>query len=104
MISNRKFKFTKKKTPKKGIMSFVLGLIAVVSEILTIYLSYTLKGDAPAQYGMVMLLSAIFAVAGLVLGILSSVQKDIYRFFPTLGIVFNTVAVGMIGFIIYVGI
>lgn len=101
MISNRKFKFTKKKTPKKGIMSVVLGLIAVVAEILTVYLSYLQKGNGPAQYGMVLLLSAIFGLAGLVLGIISSMQKEIYRFFPTLGIILNVVAVSIIGFLIY---
>lgn len=104
MIISKRYKFTKKRTPKKSVMAVVLGLIACFSEVLTIYLSYTLGGDIPAQYGLVILLSLLFAITGLVLSIWSVTYKEIYRLFPILGIVINAIGIFIVGFIIYVAV
>lgn len=98
------YKFTNKKNPEKGIMSSSLGLISVVSIGLTIYFTYLNKGIAQAQYGCVIFLSILFSITGLVLGIISSLEKDIYKIFPIIGIVLNTCALLASGFIFYMGI
>lgn len=98
------YKFTKKKNPKKGIMSTSLGVISVVSVCLAVYLTYLNEGAALAQYGSVVLLSGIFAITGLVLGIMSCLEKDIYRLFPIVGVVLNSITLLMSGFILYVGV
>lgn len=98
------YKFTKKKNPQKGIMSTSLGMISIVSVCLAVYFTYLNKGTALAQYGSVVLLSGIFAITGLVLGIMSCLEKDIYRLFPIIGIVLNSITLFMSGFILYVGV
>ena len=85
-------------------MAAILGIIANVSIALAVYLTYQNKGVAPVQYGSVILLSMIFAVVGLGLGIRSCLEKDIYRLFPILGMILNSVAVMSSGFILYLGV
>lgn len=96
--------FTDKKNPKWGIMSTILGVIAGVSIGLAIHQTYLNKGAALMQYGAVVLLSMAYAVAGLVLGIRSLTEKDIFRGFPVIGIFLNVLTVIASGFILYLGV
>ena len=56
------------------------------------------------QYGMVVVLSIGYAIAGMVLGIRSLTEKDIFRIFPICGIVFNSLAFLGGGAILYFGV
>lgn len=103
-IFNRAYIFTNKKNPKWGIMSFILGLIAVVSVCIVVYLTYQNKGAAFMQYGAVILLEIIYSGIGIVLGIRSNMEQDIYRFFPVAGIIFNALGIAAGGFILYLGV
>ncbi len=74
--------FTDKKNPKWGIMSTILGLVAGAAICLAVHRTYLDGGAARMQYGAVVLLALFYAAAGLVLGIRSLMEKDIFRFFP----------------------
>ncbi|MBQ6788142.1 MAG: hypothetical protein IJO85_10525 [Lachnospiraceae bacterium] len=104
VFQRKGYKFTKKKNPQQGIMASILGVIANASIVLAVYLTYQNKGVAPMQYGTVILLSLIFALVGLGIGIRSCLEKDIYRLFPVLGIILNSVAILAGGFILYLGV
>ena len=95
--------FTDKKNPRWGIMSTLLGLIAVVSVAAAVYFTYLENGVAPMQYGMVILLYVIYAMIGMVLGVRSLLQKDIFKLFPITGIVLNVIAAIEGGIILYLG-
>lgn len=95
--------FTDKKNPRWGIMSTLLGLIAVLSVAAAVYFTYLENGAAPMQYGMVILLSVIYSMIGMVLGVRSLLEKDIFKLFPIMGIVLNVIAVIEGGFILYLG-
>lgn len=96
--------FTDKKNPKRGVMSTILGLIAGISICLAIHRTYLNQGTALMQYGMVVLLAIIYAVAGMVMGIRSLTEKDIFRFFPVCGIFLNVLAIAAGGMIFYLGV
>lgn len=96
--------FTDKKNPKWGIMSTILGLIAGVSIGLAIHRTYLNQGAALMQYGAVVLLAMFYAAAGLVLGIRSLMEKDIFRIFPVMGIFLNALTVIASGIILYLGV
>lgn len=98
------YKFTNKKNPQQGIMASILGAIAIISVGLAVYLTYLNKGAALMQYGTVILLSLIFSVIGLVLGIKACMEKDIYLLFPVLGIILNSLTILAGGFILYLGV
>ena len=74
-------------------MSSILGLIACRSVCIAVYLKFLNKGEALMQYGVVIVLVMIYAVAGLVLGVRSLMEKDIFRFFPIVGIMLNLLAI-----------
>ena len=95
--------FTDKKNPRWGIMSTLLGLIAVVSVAAAVYFTYLENGVAPMQYGMVILLSVIYSMIGMVLGVRSLLEKDIFKLFPIIGIVLNVIAAIEGGIILYLG-
>lgn len=104
--SNRKsgYIFTAKKHPEKGIMSAILGTISLISIIAAVFLTYQNGGNAKPQYGAAVFLVTLFSLVGLVLGVLSRMEKDKYYLFPHLGIGFNVLALAMISFILFAGI
>ena len=84
-------------------MSTILGLISLGALVAAIYYTFLAGGEAMVGYGMTGLLAAIFSVTGLVLGILSKLEKDKFYLFSYIGIVTNALAVISIICIIYVG-
>ena len=96
--------FTDKKNPKWGIMSAILGLIATVSIGLAVHFTYRNKGAAPMQYGAVVILAVVYAIVGMVLGIRSLTEKDIFKIFPVLGILLNFLTVIAGSIILYLGV
>lgn len=100
----RKYIFTNKKESKKGIMSAVLGLIALVSLFFAVYETFRNQGQALIKYGVAALFALLFALAGMVLGIMSKMEEDRFYLFSYLGIILNLLAIAGIGFIIYAGV
>lgn len=95
--------FTARKHPEKGIMSTILAVISIVSITAAIYLSYKNGGNAAPQYGAVVFLAMLYALAGMTLGVVSRVEKDNYYLFPHLGIGLNLSALLMVSMILYAG-
>ena len=83
----RKYIFTNKKESKKGIMSAVLGIIALVSLFFAVYETFRNQGQALVKYG-----------------IMSKMEEDRFYLFSYLGIILNLLAIAGIGFIIYAGV
>lgn len=100
----RKYIFTNKKESKKGIMSAVLGLIALASLFFAVYETFRNQGQALVKYGVAALFALLFALAGMVLGIMSKMEEDRFYLFSYLGIILNLLAIAGIGFIIYAGV
>lgn len=96
--------FTNKRYSEKSIMSTILGLISLGAVMAAVYLTFAAGGEAMVGYGVTVLLSAVFSIAGLILGIMSRLEKDKFYFFSYVGIVTNLLAVSSIGYIIYAGV
>lgn len=95
--------FTNKRHSNRAVMSTILGIISTLSLVAVIYLAYVQGGNAPAGYGVTGLLIAIFSLTGLILGVITVREKDRYKFFPCLGILFNLAALLGIGLVVYAG-
>ena len=100
----RKYIFTNKKESKKGIMSAVLGIIALASLFFAVYETFRNQGQALVKYGVAALFALLFALAGVVLGIMSKMEEDRFYLFSYLRIILNLMAIAGIGFIIYAGV
>lgn len=96
--------FTNKTHSNRAIMSTILGVISTMSLIAVIYLTYVQKGDSPISYGLTGFLAMLMSLTGVTLGIITALEKDRYKLFPTLGIVLNLIALAGIAVIIYAGV
>lgn len=96
--------FTDNKHPQKGIFSSALGVISAVTVYMAVRLAFEAGGQAKPQYAAAVILALIYAIAGFVLGIMSGTEKDIFRLFPNLGILLNTVVLICIVGILYLGL
>lgn len=84
-------------------MSTILGSISLLSLVAVLYLAYAQEGNIPAGYGLTGFLVAVFSMTGLILGIVTVVEKDRYKLFPCLGIFLNLLALLGIGIVVYAG-
>lgn len=103
MEQTRKYKFTNKKHPEKGIMSTILGLISLVAVWAAVYQSFLLKGETGINMGVVGFMITIFSATGVVLGYISKKETDKFMIFPYLGMILNVMALGCISVILYAG-
>lgn len=104
MSKKPNYMFTNKKRSDKALISVMLGIVSLVSLFLVIYFTYQLRGDAKINYGVAAILSTFFSIAGMWQGISARMEKDRFHLFAYLGILFNGIALSIIGFIIYVGV
>lgn len=103
MLKSKGFIFTNKEHSQKGIMSTILGILASVTLGVAVYQSYLNRGMPSDRYGAAGLLAIIFMLAGLVLGIWSTTEKEKFRLFTVLGIFVNILAFGMLSLILFAG-
>ena len=102
-MRKKNYIFTNKKHSNRAIMSTILGGISLVSLGIVTYLSYSQGGVMHGGYGVTGVLATIYSLIGLILGILTLREKDIYRIFPVLGTILNVVALGGVSFLLYLG-
>lgn len=103
MEQSKRYKFTNKKHPEKGIMSAALGVISLVSVWMAVYQTFLARGEAATNMGVVGLMITVFSITGVVLGYISKKEQDKYMFFPYVGMVLNVLALGCISVILYAG-
>ncbi|MCR5419208.1 MAG: DUF6142 family protein [Lachnospiraceae bacterium] len=103
-MGRKRYLFTNKKNPPRGIFSTALGVLNLVAIIGVLIASYRSAGAAQPRLGATVLLSAILGVVGIVFGILSHMEPDMFTFFPKLGIVLNSLAILLAGIILYMGV
>ena len=85
MGRKKNYIFTNKKHSERAIMSTILGVISLTSLIAVIYLAYAQAGNIPSGYGVTGFLVAVFSIVGLVIGIITVMEKDRYKLFPLSG-------------------
>lgn len=95
--------FTDNRHPEKGVMSAILGCISVTALVVSVVFTYRDGGQAQIRYAAAALVAAIFSVAGIILGIMSRFERDIFKLFPNLGIILNLLSIIFIVFLLVLG-
>ena len=103
MRKKKSYIFTNKRQSNRAIMATILGVISLLSLFAVIYLTYIQAGSAPISYGLTGFLALIMSLVGLVLGIVTVIEKDYYKIFPVLGIVLNVLSIAGLASIVYLG-
>ncbi len=104
MLFTRKYLFTSKKTSYKGVASFIAGAISFLTFLVVISLVLKTGGNAGPRLGATGFVSLIFSAAGVIIGIVSLVEKETFRLFPRLGTGLSLFTLILWGGVIYVGI
>lgn len=99
-MKRKNYIFTNRRDSRQAIMGTILGVISNASLGIVIYLSYRNGGDAPISYGLTGLLAMLFSMIGLILGVLTVREKDMFRLFPVLAILLNLVSLGILAFLV----
>lgn len=102
-IKPRKHLFTSKKMSMKAMMSDCLGAISFCSSCLVLWLTFRSGGIASLQYGMAFMLTAVLAVIGMTLAIVSRREPDRYYFFSYLGMILNGLVLALGVVVLYYG-
>lgn len=103
MFFTRKYLFTSRKTSYKGIVSFIAGVISLISFLIIISIVLKTGGNVDERFGAAGFMSCLFSVAGVIIGIISLVEKETFRFFPRLGTAISLITAFLWGGVIYVG-
>ncbi len=85
-------------------MATILGIISLTALGVVIFLTCRDAGAARTGYGFTGLLSMLYSLAGLYLGLATVRDKTYYRLFPVLGVVLNLAVLGLVGLILYMGV
>lgn len=88
----------------KARLSFLLGLICAASVGLVIYRTYKSQDTAAMRAVAVVLVSLVFSMTGLIVGILSCTEPDTRRLLSVLGILLNGAVVAFCFAAMYIGV
>lgn len=104
MSRNNRVIFTDNKQSSKGIMSVILGTISLISLIYCFSVSYHTEGAVSERFGPALIVTLVFAIVGMVLGVAGRREIDKFKLIPTIGIITNGVAVVVLGFLMWIGL
>jgi hypothetical protein len=102
VIKKKAYIFTNKGNSKKGIMAVILGLIANTTLAAVVYASFLAKGEISARFGAVVFVVAVFALVAIILALSGLVEKNKYRLIPGVGLALGGLALGFVGFLVYI--
>ena len=98
------YMFTNKSQSPKGIISAVLGCMDILFLVLVILFCFKAKGNATPRFAVVSMLALIFSGVGLVMGVMSRMEKERFYLFPNIGIITNFLVVAFTIFMLILGV
>ena len=91
--NRQKIQFSNRTHPKSGIISLVMGAVALIILLVLCLISGANRGESGGWIGIAGIWTLVLSVVGFVLAVKSYRLEDIYMATPTLGAVFNGVVV-----------
>lgn len=91
MARKGSYKFTDKTHAVKGMISTILGVCSILTFVILVYISFRNKGNAGMYLGAFGIAGMGLSVEGLVLGIMSFQEKEVYYLFSKIGTVINSI-------------
>lgn len=102
-MSKRKYKFTRKRQSRVGIVSFVVGILALLCVSGMVAIAYLESGAAGKVIAIPAFAALLLAFFGFVKGIQGIREEDTYRMFPWLGFLINGIVLAVFGLIYTMG-
>ncbi len=102
-MKKRKYIYTNKKNSDRAVMGTILGIISMASLGIVVFKAYSAGGETVAGFGFTGLLATVFALIGIVLGIVTVREKLYYKFFPVASIVLNFAVLASVALMLRMG-
>lgn len=104
MAKRKMYTFSEKRHSKQGVTSTVLGSISLLLFLILAYAAYWMYGEGGPVIGALGFTGLVFAVCGLVKGLLSFREKHILHTFSKAGSMISSVAFVVWIFVILIGV
>lgn len=104
MAKRRMYSFAEEKHSGKGILSSVLGMLSLIIFGTLAWLAWYLDGQGGAYLGSIGFTGMVFAVCGVVFGLMGFNENNVRYFFPKLGSVLNGIMLALWVFVVLLGI
>ena len=104
MARKRMYSFAEKKHSQRGLVASILGAVSLIIFLVLAYVSYYFDGQGGTYLGAIGTTGVIFAVTGLILGLLSFGETNTIYFFSKLGAILNGCIVAIWMAVILMGI
>lgn len=95
--------YTDKKHAVKGIVATILAVAALIVFAAVVYISFKNGGEAEMWIGSMALISILFGVVGLILGLMSFKSENSYKLFAQIGSFLNVFVLLIWGLIYMIG-
>ncbi len=95
--------YTDKKHAVKGIVATILAVAALLVFAAVVYISFKNGGEAEMWIGSMALISILFGVVGLILGLMSFKSENSYKLFAQIGSFLNVFVLLIWGLIYMIG-
>lgn len=99
----RRIQFTDRSHPAMGIVSVILGIVALIMLVALCVLSGRAKGNSGLSAGALGMVSMIMSIMGFIMAIRCYRQEDIYMVTPTLGSVINGILIVVFLLLFFIG-
>ena len=88
-LRSGKYKFSVKTHPLEGIISFVMGIAALLVLIISCYMAWQSRGNMGEVTGLVNVFAFLTTIIGIIFAVLAFRKRDIHVLFPALGFGMN---------------
>lgn len=102
-LKKRRYKFTDKNQSRQGIISSVIGILALLLTAGVMAAAYMQNGQAGKIIAIPGFLALLISLAGLYYGIRGTREEDTYHLFPWLGCALNGIILAVYALIYVLG-
>lgn len=102
-IFEKRYIFTSNRHSKTGMMAFMFGMMSLISFFLAVIFSIRDVERMASRMGGVGLIAMVFAVVGVVLGIMSLRETDVFRIMPRTAFAVSLISLLLWAGVIYIG-
>lgn len=104
MARKKMYSFAEKKHSQRGFVSSILGGISLLIFLVMGYLAFYLDGAGGAYLGSFGLTGLVFALMGLILGLISFGENNTLYFYSKLGSILNGCVLAVWIFVVLIGL
>ena len=103
MARKKMYSFAEKKHSQRGLVSSILGGVSLLIFLVLVYLAFYFSGQGGAYLGGIGFTGIVFALTGLILGLMSFGESNTLYFFSKLGSILNGCVLAAWIFVVLLG-